>query len=256
MGEIDADFEHGFDDDGVNAGTGVGAGGDGVGVGGDGEVVEKSGGDLGASGVVDASEDDVEHAELPFDGGEVDCWRFCGEPVAFEPEGCVDEADEGGDFNEWADDSNEGFAGVEAEDGNRDGDCELEVIACGGKGEGGSLGVVGAEFASHPEADEEHDGEVDEEGDGDAGYVERESNDEVAFEREHDENGEEQCDEGEGTNSGNEDGAVPELSLGADEGEASEHSCEERDAEIDEDALSDACYTDVDYGAVEAEPCG
>lgn len=56
-GEVDADFAHGFDDDGMDVGTGVGAGGEGAGLGGVGELVEEGGGHLGASGVVDTGED-------------------------------------------------------------------------------------------------------------------------------------------------------------------------------------------------------
>jgi hypothetical protein len=56
-GEVDADFAHGVDDDGVDVRAGVGAGGDGAGLGGVGELGEEGGGHLGAAGVVDAGED-------------------------------------------------------------------------------------------------------------------------------------------------------------------------------------------------------
>src|ERR1700687_1727427 len=93
------------------------------------------------------------------DGEGVGCG---GEVAALEPEGEADEADEGGDFDEGADDSYEGFAGVEAEDGYGDGDGKLEVVSGGGEGQGGGLAVASAEALAHPEADDEHNDEVDE----------------------------------------------------------------------------------------------
>jgi hypothetical protein len=48
-----------------------------------------------------------------------------------EPEGEVDEADEDGDFDPWPDDAGEGLARGDAEDADRDGDRELEVVLHG-----------------------------------------------------------------------------------------------------------------------------
>jgi hypothetical protein len=45
-----------------------------------------------------------------------------GEVAAAEPECYVDQGDEGRDFDERAYYADEGFAGVDAEDGDRDGD--------------------------------------------------------------------------------------------------------------------------------------
>ena len=53
-----------------------------------------------------------------------------------------------------------------------DSDSEFEVVAGGGKGQGSGLRVVSAEFATHPEADQEHDDEIDEQRNGDAQNVE------------------------------------------------------------------------------------
>jgi hypothetical protein len=39
-------------------------------------------------------------------------------------------------------------------------DGQLEVVACGGEGEGGGLAVVGTETFAHPEAHHEHHDEV------------------------------------------------------------------------------------------------
>jgi hypothetical protein len=45
-----------------------------------------------------------------------------GEVAAAEPEGHIDQGYQGGDFDERAYYADEGFAGVDAEDGDRDGD--------------------------------------------------------------------------------------------------------------------------------------
>ena len=126
------------------------------------------------------------------------------EVFTLEVEGDVDEADEDGDLDERADDGGEGGARVDAEHGYRDGDGQLEVVAGGGEADGGGAGVVGADFPAHPEAHEEHDDEVDQERDGDADDIEREADDHVAFEAEHDEDGEQKGDEGDGADFGNE----------------------------------------------------
>ena len=55
--EVDACFAHGFDDDGMDVGARVGAGGEGAGLRGIGELVEEGGGHLGSAGVVNAGED-------------------------------------------------------------------------------------------------------------------------------------------------------------------------------------------------------
>src|ERR1035438_4561577 len=132
------------------------------------------------------------------------------EVAAAEPEGEVNEGDEGGDFDEGADDSDEGFAGVDAEDGYCNCDGEFEVVTGGGEGKCGGLRVVRTEALAHPEADEKHDEEVDDQRDGNAHDVERQAHDEVALEREHDQNCEQQRRERERTDARKEACAIPD----------------------------------------------
>ena len=99
-------------------------------------------------------------------------WIARGEPSALQAERDLDQQDEGRHFDKRADDGGEGGSGVEAEDGDGNRDGQFEVVAGGGEGERGRLGVIGADLAAHPEADEEHDDEVDEQRHGDAQHIE------------------------------------------------------------------------------------
>ena len=85
----------------------------------------------------------------------------------------VDEGDEHGHLDERADDAGERLAGGDAEGGDRDRDGELEVVAGGGEGERRRALVGHAERAPEQEAAAPHQGEVDEQRQGDAGDVER-----------------------------------------------------------------------------------
>ena len=58
-----------------------------------------------------------------------------------------------------------------------------------------ALGIIRAELFAHPEADHEHDDEVDQQRDGNAHHVQRDLHDQVALEAEHDDDGEEQRDQ-------------------------------------------------------------
>src|SRR5258708_12996053 len=91
---------------------------------------------------------------------------FLGIVFLSKPEGDVDQGDEGGHFDKGADDTGEGFAGIDAEDADGDGDGELEVVAGGGKGKGSVLRIVGAQGFTEEEGDQEHDGKVDDPGNG------------------------------------------------------------------------------------------
>ncbi len=121
------------------------------------------------------------------------------------------------------------------------------------KGERGGLSVMGAHFAAHVEGDEEHDDEIDEQRNGDPNHVERNLHDVLALEGEHDEDGEEQGDQGDGADLRDESLVIPLLVLHIDEDEPGDHPGDERNAEIDEDALGDLADGDVDDHALETE---
>jgi hypothetical protein len=82
--------------------------------------------------------------------------------VAFpHPRRYVHQANQGGHFDQWADHADERFPRVQAKDGYRDCNRQLEVVPGGNEGERGRLRVVRAQPLAHPEADQEHDQEVD-----------------------------------------------------------------------------------------------
>ncbi len=66
-------------------------------------------------------------------------WRLAGEAAA-QGQGDVDQGDEDGDLDQWADDAGEGLPGRCAVGGDRDGDGEFKVVARGGERQrGGAL---------------------------------------------------------------------------------------------------------------------
>ena len=174
--------------------------------------------------------------------------RAVGEVPPLEEEGDVDQADEHRDLDERPDDRRERRPRVDAEDRDRHGDRQLEVVRRRREGERRRLRVVGPELPPHPERDEEHHDEVDEQRQGDAEHVERQGHDVPALEREHHDDGEEERDERDGADRRDESRLVPLAALGLDEHEPREHPREERDPEVDEDALGNR--PDGDSGEV------
>ena len=98
-----------------------------------------------------------------------------------------------------------------SEDSHCHGNRQLEVVSRGSKRKSGRLRVVGAQPLAHPEADQEHDEKVDDQRDRNANHVERQPHDQVALEREHHQDREEQSDQRERADPGDEARAVPLL---------------------------------------------
>ena len=131
---------------------------------------------------------------------------------------------------------------MDAEDGHRDGDGQLEIVRSGGEGQGRRLAVGGAGLAAQPEGDQEHHREIDQQRQGDAHHVQRDADDGLALEAEHDHDGEEQGDQRDGRYLRDEARVVPLLALGLDQHQAGQHAGQEGDAQVDEDALGDAAH--------------
>src|SRR5258708_36290752 len=155
---------------------------------------------------------------------------FLGIVFLSQPEGDVHQGDQGGHFDKGADDTGEGFAGIDAEDADGDGDGELEVVAGGGKGKGSVLRIVGAQGFTEEEGDQEHDGKVDDQGNGNAHDVKGDGYDELSFQAEHGDNGEQQGDQGDWADSRNEFLFVPLFSFCLQQGKAGEEAGQEGDA--------------------------
>ena len=94
-------------------------------------------------------------------------------PVPLQPQRNLHQQNQRRDLDQRADHRGKGRAGVEAEDGHRNRDGQLEVIARRGERERGRLRVIGARLAAHPEADKEHHHKVDQQRQGDAQHIQR-----------------------------------------------------------------------------------
>ena len=77
------------------------------------------------------------------------------------PKRDVDQTDQGWHLDQRAYDTNERFTRVQAEDCDRYGNRQLEVVTGSSEGERGRLCIVRAEPLAHPKADQKHDEEVD-----------------------------------------------------------------------------------------------
>ena len=153
-----------------------------------------------------------------------------------------------GTLNQRANDRGEGRTGIDSEDGDGNGYRQFKVVAGCRERNRGCLRVVSPDLSPHPEAHEEHHHEVDEKRNGDPQHVQRNLNNEVPLEAEHDEDGEQQSDQRERTDRRNELPLVLFPTLGLQHDEASRHACKERDAEIDEYASGD--FADADFDGV------
>ena len=141
---------------------------------------------------------------------------------------------------------------AEDRDGHRDG--QLEVVAGGREREGRRLRVVGAEPVPHVERHEEHHHEVDQQRDRDPDDVHRQLHDVLALEREHHHDREEQRDERQRADLRHERRLVPLPAAGPYQREAGQHAGEERNPQVDEDALGDLPDRHVDDDARQSEP--
>ncbi len=115
------------------------------------------------------------------------------------------------------------------------------------------LRVVGPDLLAHPEAHQEHDDEVDQQRHGDPQHVERNLDDEISFEAEHDQDREQQRDQRDWADRRNELPLVPCPPFGPYQYEPSRHARQEGNAEVDEDALRDFADADLHGAAFQTE---
>src|ERR1700733_1365357 len=115
----------------------------------------------------------------------------CSHEVALpQPEGYVDQTNKGWNLDQRADHAYESLSRVQPEDRHRDGNRQLEIVACCREGKRRRLCIVSTQLSSHPEAHQEHDQEIDQERHSDANHIERQLHDKVALETEHHQDGE------------------------------------------------------------------
>ena len=98
-------------------------------------------------------------------------FRSCRVVAATCPQGDVHQGDENRNLDERTHDTGERFAAGDAEDADRHGDRQLEVVARRSERQGGGPLVGEAECLAERERPEPHDGEVAQQRQGDAGDV-------------------------------------------------------------------------------------
>src|ERR1039458_9381191 len=192
----------------------------------------------------------------------VSCWtrlQFAllrGEVPLSYPEGDVDQPDKCRYFNERADYTHERLARLQAKDGHGHRNRQLEVVAGSREGKGSGLRVVGAEPLAHPKAHQKHDEEINDQRDCDANHIERQAHNQIALEREHHQDREEQGGQRERTDPGDEARAIPLLAFEPNESKACNEPGDEWNAEVDCNALRDLGDADLHDASFKAEPLG
>jgi hypothetical protein len=127
---------------------------------------------------------------------------------------------------------------------HRDRDRQLEVIRRCGETQCAGLAVIRVGSFGEEKTHHEHDHEVDQKRDRDTDDVHRYPDNRLAFQGEHHDDREEQCDERDGTDSRDEFPLVPVAPLDPHQVKTAGNSGDERDAEVDEYCLCDLAECD------------
>lgn len=135
---------------------------------------------------------------------------------------------------------------MDTEYGNGHRDRQFEIVACGREGDGGTHGIIRPELFADQETDEEHQGEVNAQGDRHPQHVERDLHNGIALKTEHHHDGKQECDQGKGRDAWNEFFLVPVCSFSREQDPAGQITGREGKTEVDQYALSDFCDGDVD----------
>src|ERR1700678_2504421 len=171
-----------------------------------------------------------------------------------QPEGHVDQADQCWHFYQRPHDTDERLSRVQTKDRNRYSNSQLKGVTSSCKGESGLLGIIRAKPLAHPKADQKHDEEVDDQRNSNFHHIKRQSHNEIAFQREHNQNCEEQRDQRKRTYPRNEARPIPFLPFEPNENESCEESGGKWNAEIKADALRDLADSDLDNAALKTKP--
>ena len=161
----------------------------------------------------------------------------------------MDQADQGGNLNQRADNSSKRNSGIKAEDSNGYSDCQFKSISGGSEGNRSCFGIVCAYLDSHPKANQKHYNKVDQQRDGNAHHVEWDRNDKFSLEAEHHNDGKEQRHQRDWTDFRNELLLVPVTSTALQQDESCEHASDKGDTEIDSNTFCDLSDRDFHNGA-------
>ena len=116
--------------------------------------------------------------------------------------------------------------------------------------------IGGPHLHGEVKGDKEHEHKIDTQGYGDPDYIERQLNDILPFQGEHDQNGEKERNQGDGTDLGDEFFFIPRSANRVKTDDAGDYPCDKRDPEIDEDAFCDLTDGDVHDRALQSQPLG
>src|SRR5690606_19300116 len=160
---------------------------------------------------------------------------------------------EHGHLYQWADNAGESLSAVNAEhtDGYRNG--QFKIIAGGGKGDGCISGIIRPEAFGDKEADEEHQAEIDDQGNGYTYDVERDFNNEFAFYAEHNHDGEQQRRKGNGGNKRHEFLFEPLLAFQPDKAVSADHTHQKGNTQVDTHTFGDFSHRDIHHRSLDAE---
>src|SRR5579875_98594 len=209
-----------------------------------------------------ATNDQKPHLASPFsgclwrglNGMDLEPWLRRFEVSLTHPERHVNKADQGGDFDQRSNHPDKGFARVEPEDRDSHSDRQLKIVPGCCEGESCCLCIVRAELLAHPEADKEHDDEIDHQRNCNLQDIERKADDQIPLEAKHDQNREQERDQGKGTYLRNELRSVPLLAFRAYKYKSSQRTREKWNSQIDKDAVGDLADADVHHRSLIAEP--
>jgi len=151
----------------------------------------------------------------------------------------MDQSDQRRHLNQRADNSSKRNSRIKTEDSNGYGNCQFKIIAGCSEGYSNCFGIVCAYLDSHPKANQKHYYKVDQQRDGNAYHVERDGNDEFPLEAEHNNDGKEQCHQGDWTDFRNKLILIPVTSSALQQDKSCNHAREKWYAKIDGDAFSD-----------------
>src|SRR6266700_4690760 len=162
-----------------------------------------------------------------------------GKVPSLKPERHINETSQHRNFHQWPDNSGEGRARVNAEDRNGNCNRQLEIITCSSERKGRRPGVVRAHLASKKKAHEEHDAEVNKEGDSYTKDIQRKTHKQITLKAEHHDDSKEKCDERYRADHRNKDRVIPRFPFGPDQYKASQHPGNEGDPKINKNAFGD-----------------
>ena len=142
---------------------------------------------------------------------------------------------------------------MDAVDGHRHGNGQLEVVRRGGERQRHAARVVGAGAPAHGEGQHEHQHEVDEQRQRDAQHIERQGQHRARLEAEQHDDGQQQRHQRQRRDARHETGVVPVFADKAQQHPAREQAGDAGNAQVDEHAFGDLAHGDGDDRAAQAK---